>query len=396
VTGRSIAIAGAGIGGLAAAIACACAGDRITVLEREALLGEIGAGIQCGPNMTRLLQAWGLGRAIGEIAGRPEAIVAMDGHSGRQLGHLALDDMQQRYGAPYLTLHRADLHAALLAAARQVAEIKLDFPVARANVEAQQVLLGDVGGTSLPFDAAIGADGLWSGVRSAVWQDAPPLATGDWAWRSMIAMRDLPLRLRANQVTVWLGPRMHVVSYPVRAGELLNVAAFTESGAQAVSDPQDWSKGGTLPDLLAALGPVCTSLRETLEYLHGLQRWLVHARPPLAGPHAMIDWSSKRIALLGDAAHPMRPYMAQGAGMAIEDACVLGQCLNAEADLAVALTQYAQRRWWRNARVQRKAQKNGVIFHAGGLLRASRDLALRFKPGVMDTPWLYGFDASNS
>ncbi len=393
MTGRSIAIAGAGIGGLAAAIACGLAGDRITVLEREAVLGEIGAGIQCGPNMSRLLRTWGLDRTIGEVASRPEAIVAMDGHSGRQLGRFALDDMPQRYGAPYLTLHRADLHAALLAAARQLAEVELEFPVARVKNKARHVLLGDAAGASLPFDAAIGADGLWSGVRGAVWQDGPPLATGDWAWRGMIAMRDLPAQLRANQVTVWLGPRMHVVSYPVRAGELLNVAAFTESGAQALSDPQDWGKSGTLPDLLAALGPVCAPLRETLECLPGLKRWLVHSRPPLAGPHAMIDWSSKRIALLGDAAHPMRPYMAQGAGMAIEDACVLGQCLQAETGIATALVRYAQRRWRRNARVQAKAQRNGVIFHAGGMLRASRDLALRIKPGVMDVPWLYGFDA---
>jgi salicylate hydroxylase len=191
-------------------------------------------------------------------------------------------------------------------------------------------------------------------------------------------------------VTVWLGPRLHVVAYPVRAGELLNVVAVVQGGAPGSA--QDWDQAGAESELLAAMGPLCAPLRDLVGAMPEWRLWVLQDRPPLAGADEMVNG---RIALLGDAAHPMRPYLAQGAGMAIEDAAELGRCLAGAKDgagtVVDALRTYAANRWARCARVQARAERNGRIFHATGLMRWGRDLSLRMLGDrLLDQPWLYG------
>ena len=206
-------------------------------------------------------------------------------------------------------------------------------------------------------------------------------------YRALVAQADLPAHLRSDQVTVWMGPRLHVVHYPVRSGQWLNLVAIVHGAKPEQS--QDWDQAGHTQALMQAMGAVGRDLHDRLASVPAWRQWALHDREPLSAPSQMAQG---RVALLGDAAHPMRPYLAQGAGMAIEDAQVLAQCLSAG---GVSVTQqlqaYAEQRWARNARVQARAIRNGRIFHAQGALALGRNLSMRFMgERVMDQPWLYG------
>jgi salicylate hydroxylase len=238
-------------------------------------------------------------------------------------------------------------------------------------------------------DWLAGADGLWSSVRHLVWGDGTPVATGHLAYRGIVAQSELSGTLRSQHIAVWLGPRLHVVAYPVRAGDLLNVVAIVQG--QVRDRWQDWDHAAAAADLQAALGQMCPPLRELVHAIPAWRMWPLHERAPLAGPQEMVRG---RVALLGDAAHPMRPYFAQGAGMAIEDADELGRCMSLARESAsqvpAALQQYAAKRWERNARVQRRSQRNGRIFHATGPVRLGRDIALKLLgERLLDANWLY-------
>ncbi|MDB5928927.1 MAG: monooxygenase, FAD-binding protein, partial [Polaromonas sp.] len=246
-------------------------------------------------------------------------------------------------------------------------------------------------------DVLIGADGLWSRVRQLMLGDRPPRATGHLAYRAMVRQASLPEALRSQQVTAWLGPRLHVVQYPVRGGEWLNVVFIVQG--KIVDDLQNWDHGANGLELQGALQGTAAPLRELIEAVtQGGSRaspawrlWALCDRPPLSGAHQQ---ARGRVALLGDAAHPMRPYLAQGAGMAIEDAAELGsalaQALDPALDVPTLLQRYALNRWQRNARVQARSERNGRIFHAEGLLRWGRDLSMRLLGDkVLDVPWLY-------
>ncbi len=395
-------IVGAGLGGLAAALACARQAPRlgrIVLAEQAGALQEVGAGIQCGPNMTRRWQRWGLMPALREQAHAPGAVVARDAASGRELGRLDTRDFEARYGAPYLTVHRADLQAALAAGvAQHGAQVQLLLGMAMSTVDIRDGAVQATGPASARTVSArllIGADGLHSVVRGRFWPETQVPDTGELAWRGMVAMRELPARLRRAEVQAWLGPRMHVVSYPVRGGEWLNVAAFSEShtliDARAKPHSGAWLGEGLLADLLQATGPMCAELAETLAALPGLRRWRVHARAPLQSAADLHHGADSPVALLGDAAHPMQPYLAQGAGMALEDADALAQALSTHGTRPQALAAYARTRWQRNAQVQTRAARNGRVFHAAGPLRLARNLALSLRPQLMDQPWLYGY-----
>jgi salicylate hydroxylase len=385
---KQVVIAGGGIGGLAAAVACAQRGVPVQLLERAAQLSEVGAGIQIGPNVTRILQAWGLGAALSQEAAFPKQLQARDAQTGRVLGTLRLGKRAQAlYGAPYATIHRADLQGLLYAAA-QVAgvDVRLNQTV-RGWREAQEGLQVDTAnGVSLQASALIGADGVWSEVRQQLLGDAPARFTGHLAYRALVAQADLPVHLRSDQITVWMGPRLHVVHYPVRSGQWLNLVAIVH-GAKPEQD-QDWDQAGHTQALMQAMGAVGRDLHERLASVSAWRQWALHERAPVNAPCQMAQG---RVALLGDAAHPMRPYLAQGAGMAIEDAQVLAQCLSAgSASVSQQLQVYAEQRWARNARVQVRAIRNGYIFHAQGLVALGRNLSMRVMgERVMDVPWLY-------
>ena len=384
-----VAIAGGGIGGLAAALAAARAGCAVKVFEKAAALSEVGAGIQLGPNVTRILQSWGLGDALRETACAPERLQVRSAESGKVLGELRLGDaIAERYGAPYLTLHRADLHAVLLSASKQMQiELQLDHAVQKFQQMPQSVFV-QTSDLMHEVDALIGADGLWSNTRQQLLNDGPPNRYGHLAYRALIRQTDLPEKLRSQNVTAWLGTKMHAVQYPVRGGEWLNVVAFLHG--KVPDDFQNWDHSANAGDLTRQMASCCPQLQGTLQAAPDWRLWVMHDRAPLQGPHQMAQG---RVALLGDAAHPMRPYLAQGAGMAIEDAAELGLVLKGAtpASAPAALQYYATNRCERNARVQARALRNGQIFHATGPVRWGRDAAMKLLgEKLLDMSWLYG------
>ncbi len=382
-------VAGGGIGGLAAALACARKGVPVELFERSQQLSEVGAGIQIGPNVTRILQVWGLGDALVQVAAFPTRLQARDAQTGQVLGNLPLGERAQAlYGAPYATIHRADLqnllHDAALAAGVQV---RLGQTVQGWRETAGGVEVNSADEPSVHADALIGADGVWSAVRQQLLGDAPARFTGHLAYRALVAQKDLPAHLRSDEVTVWMGPRLHVVHYPVRSGQWLNLVAIVQGEKPAQAET--WDAVGHTQALIQAMGAVGRDLHERLASVPAWRQWALHDRAPLSEASQMAQG---RVALLGDAAHPMRPYLAQGAGMAIEDAQALAHCLSAgSASVSGQLQAYAEQRWARNARVQARAIRNGRIFHAEGLVALGRNLSMRLLgERLMDVPWLYG------
>ena len=391
-----LVVAGGGIGGLAAALAASRAGCDVRVLERASALSDVGAGVQLGPNVTRVLHDWGLLDALQSVAAFPERLQVRNAEAGALLGELPLGQaMATRYGAPYATVHRADLHGLLIEALHQQADINMHAGRALQSFSqsADAVKLRTATGSDIECDALIGADGLWSTVRQQMLGDGLPQRTGHLAYRALVTQAALPSPLRTNDVTVWLGRRLHVVQYPVRGGDQLNVVAFVHGEVREDAGALiDWDHSANRPDLLAALGGTCAGLRGLIEAIPAWRLWVMYDRPTMQGAH---QHALGRVALLGDAAHPMRPYLAQGAGMAIEDAAELGNALSqAKAvafDVPALLQRYALNRWQRNARVQARALRNGQIFHADGLMRWGRDASIKLLGAkVLDMPWLYG------
>lgn len=388
---QQILIAGGGIGGLAAALACSRAGWAVQLVERTPAFGEVGAGIQMGPNVVRVLHGWGLEQPLKQVAAFPDVLRVRSAANAEALGSLRLGERTRAlYGAPYATIHRADLHRLLLTAVVQQGSTGLHVGQRLASyVDSGSAVQAQTdAGLSLQGQALIGADGLWSSVRQQLLHDVPPRVTGHLAYRAMVRQVDLPAALRSQEVTVWLGAQLHVVQYPVRGGEWLNVVAIVEGAVSDGSDVQDWDHATHTRDLQAALGNTCRTLQDLVAAIQTWRLWALCDRPPMAGAH---EQAQGRVALLGDAAHPMRPYMAQGAGMALEDAACLQRVL-AESGLPMAqrLQHYAHQRWQRNARVQARSIRNGNIFHATGLVRWGRDVSMRLLgERLLDVPWLY-------
>lgn len=396
---NKVVVAGGGIGGLACALALSRAGVEVDLLEQATAFGEVGAGLQLGPNAVRVLDHWGLTDALHACAAFPESLQVRDAHNAALLGKLRLGALSRaHYGQPYATIHRVDLHSLLLDAVRGAAGIRLHLGARLAGYEETAAGVRVTGENDEIFeaDALVGADGLWSRVRAEMLGAQPARVSGHLAYRGMVAAEDLPGVMREPVVTAWLGPRLHVVHYPVRRGEWFNVVAVVEGllgrghGGPPGSDPQSWSHEARQADLLRALGPVCPDLKAMLDRVGEWKLWALNDRAPVASAE---EHARGRVALLGDAAHPLRPYLAQGAAMALEDAWTLGRLAGAagsQPDWADLFARYAQTRWQRNARVQTRSQRNGTIFHASGALRFARNAAMAMMgESLMDNPWLY-------
>lgn len=390
-----IDIAGAGLAGLAAAIACARAGFAVRVHEQAPALRELGAGVQLSPNATRILRQWGVLGAVLAVATQPRAVCSMNSLSGRELAAMPCSG-----DAPFLSVLRADLQQVLATEAQRLgAQLRFSDPLHLGDTAA---LAGHLAGGA---HAVLACDGIWSQNRDLLTAARPPAPTGHWAWRALVPLAHLEDQATAPRlpaggwaepvVRAWLGKNHHIVTYPVGSGRWLNVAAFTPT-RHIQPDATLWAQTANAAQLRAALGPVCAALQGLLGALEAdpsaLSRWVVNALPPVT---QAAQLAAGAFALLGDAAHAMRPYAAQGACMAIEDAQVAGLQLAAQPiDAAAALAAYAQVRCARVGRVQRHALRNERIFHLSPPAAWARDLALHWRPQLMGSPWLYGYDAS--
>lgn len=384
---RPVLIAGGGIGGLSASIALARAGIETSVLERSAFTEESGAGIQLGPNATRLLRDMGVLDAIEPAAFKPEAIWLFDGVSGKRLSTVPLgDNPEQRYGAPYVTLHRADLHAGLHAVAENLAPVELrsSFEITQVKTLEDGVTVQSAGGHRVEGSSLIGADGLWSAVRKTIAPGAELRFAGATASRGLIPTKDLPAPFSEPVVGLWLGPRSHLVHYPVRGGEALNVVAVSDGGGEV----QGWNQQGDAAALLSGFARWCRESKSLLEQVEAWRRWSLYRLPTLN------RWSVRTTTLLGDAAHPVLPFLAQGAALAIEDAVTLASSLGAlPDDPAAAFRQYEALRRPRATRVERQSRRFRWIYHLSGPARFARNFALEHrepKNALKQFDWLYG------
>jgi len=386
-------VAGGGIGGLAAAYVLARGGHRVTVLEQSAAFGEIGAGIQLGPNIFRMFAHLGLTEAVNRVAFFPAGLGMNDVRTGEKVVRVPLGETAiAAYGFPYGVIYRADLHQVFLEACRALPGITLRTG---AKVEsftqhgaAVQVRLA--GGETLEAAALIGADGLWSRIREAVVGDGKPRISGHIAYRAVLRREDVPAHLWSDDVLLWGGEKTHLVHYPLRRGELFNLVAVFHSNKY----DEGWNTFGDTAELTERFAGAVPQVRELLGKIETWKMWVLCDREPVE------NWSDGRVTLLGDAAHPMLQYLAQGAGQAIEDAVVLGAALaRSKGDVAQAFRDYQQARYLRTGRVQLTARFYGDIYHASGVQRELRNRMFQGgqeSAGFAGLGWMYqGLDLEN-
>ncbi len=382
-----IAVAGAGLGGLAAAAVLLQRGHRVRVYEQSATPGEVGAGIQMSANAMKVLDALDLRAALEPHAVRPKAFEFRRFDSGEPLHRIPLGEAHERaHGAPYFQLHRADLHAALW---RRVQALDPQALVPGARLlsfeeDEQQVRLRFEAAPPAAAQLLVGADGIRSTVRRAVVGEDRPVFTGQVAWRCTVPTERIPPELRTDVVsTIWCGPRNHAVTYWLRAGRLLNFVGCVEREWEEES----WTARRPWAELDADYAGWHPMVRAAVEAVDRDQcfRWALNNRAPVQ------RWSSGRATLLGDAVHATLPYMAQGAAMAIEDAAVLARALELPLPLDERLRRYESHRGPRTARVVRESSEMGELYHivdADAMRRAfvERDIA------KSRNEWLYPYD----
>ncbi len=375
---RRALIAGAGIGGLTTALALARENFKVDIFERAPVLQEFGAGLQLTPNATRILERLGILEAVRGLATAPRAIRILRGADDAELARLPIADAERRWGAPYLVIHRADLQRALAESATRLPNValRLGTEVAGIGADGDGVSIGLKRGLLTMREAGdvlIGADGLRSLVRERIGLGAAdaPIFSGRVAFRATVASQCLPARWSASEVTLRLGAKAHLVHYPLRGGSIVNLVAAIESTWRGEMGDHPWDGVADRPALDRAFRDWSDDARALIGAAVDWRAWPLFVRPPIA------RFSLGAVALLGDAAHPMTPFLAQGAAQAIEDADALARRLAASADVANALAAYSGDRVARTTRVQRDALAQGRIYHMSGPLALARDLTMR-------------------
>jgi salicylate hydroxylase len=371
LSGRhTIIVAGAGMAGLTASLALAHRGFPVLLCERSRQLAEFGAGLQITPNAGHVLAGLGIGDALAKAASEPAAIDVRAAATGRMITSTSLADFPRRYGLPYRSFHRVELQrilAAAVAAERRI-DFRLGTTVAGFVREADGVIVRlERGGTTELKEAAalIGADGVWSSIRAAIGGRAAR-PSGRTAWRATIPADKAPAVVAGNRIGLWLGPDAHLVHYPVRGGKTVNIVAIIEEPWVG----EGWSEPGNPGDVAAAFAKWSAEARAIIAAPTEWRKWA------LVAVNATGPWVKDRTALIGDAAHAMLPFLAQGAAMAIEDAAVLADKLAKESDVSTALRAYEAERQPRVARLAGAARQTGDYYHFGSLAAAARDLAL--------------------
>jgi salicylate hydroxylase len=379
-------IVGGGIGGLATALAIARTGRSAHVLERSPEFAELGAGLQLAPNASRVLDRVGILEAVHKQAFFPRRLLMMDMVSGEEITHLSLDEkFLARYGYPYFVVHRGDLLNIQVEACRAAGDrITLESNKAVVAIEdlgdGARVACAD--GSVYECDALVGADGLWSMTRKVVHDDGDPICAEYVAYRGVVPMQEMPRHPGLDSMTIWIGPEKHFVQYPLRRGEICNQVVVFRSHRYR-SDGDDW---GTADEMHEQFAEACDYVRSALALVDHSRHWTMHDRLPIP------SWTRNRITLLGDAAHPMLQYVAQGACQALEDsACLAAALAQHEGDGARGFHAYQESRSPRATRVQRWARQFGEILHrpnAGSGIR--RALAEHANNEFFYFDWLYG------
>jgi salicylate hydroxylase len=389
---RTVIIAGAGIGGLVAALALVQRGFRVLLFDQAQRLEEVGAGIQLSPNASRILISLGLEQKLRPLVVAPSELVVMHARTARVLARAALSDAaEKRYGSPYWVIHRGDLQSVLVAAVADTPDIslRLGTRVEDFAFHSQGITVATASSEGPAEErglALICADGLWSNLRRRLGHRGEPRFARYTAWRALVDAT-APSLGAPTSINLWLGRYAHVVHYPVRGGRLLNVVAIVRDDWREAG----WSAAGERSGLLARFpaGMWPASVRDILAAADNWRKWALFDRAPIT------SWGKGAVTLLGDAAHPMLPYLAQGAAAAIEDAAVLArQLAETPGGAERALRLYESARYRRTARVQRAARRNGMIYHIGGaeaLLHILALVAIRARGLLARYDWLYGW-----
>jgi len=388
-----VIVAGGGIGGLAAALALVRQGFEVTVLEQAPEIGEIGAGIQLGPNAFHAFDALGVGDKARGRAVYTDYMVMHDAIDEYQVGKIETGEaFRKRFGNPYAVIHRVDVHLSLLEGAQETGKVQFHTNTRIVSFEQDEasktVTAIDQNGKRWTGQALIGADGGKSVLRQQYVND-PPRVTGHVVYRAVVDRKDFPQDLQWNAASLWAGPKCHLVHYPLRGGEQYNVVVTFHSRQQ-----EEWGvTDGSKEEVESYFQGISPKARQLIELPKTWKRWATADREPIG------NWVFGRATLLGDAAHPTTQYMAQGACMAMEDAVTLGEALRVcNKDWDAALQLYQKNRITRTARIVLSGREMGRLYHAAGVERLIRNSLWkgrsqeRFYDAI---EWLYGWNVNN-
>lgn len=388
---QSIIVVGGGIGGLAAAQALTQQGIAVLLLEQADHIGEIGAGIQLGPNAYAALDALGAGPSARSRSVFTDHLIMMDAVDAHEVARIEVGEaFRERFGNPYGVIHRADIHLSILEAVQNnpLIQFKTSVCIKSLEQDADGVTLVDQNGNVYHADGVIGCDGVRSVVRDALHGELPRV-TGHVVYRAVVDEKDMPEDLRVNAPMLWAGPRCHLVHYPLRGGKQYNLVVTFHSNQQ-----EEWGvTEGSKEEVLSYFEGIHPRPRQMLDRPTSWRRWATADREPVD------KWSEGRVTILGDAAHPMTQYLAQGACSALEDAVVLGQAIkHCNFDLAQAFHLYETIRIPRTARILWSAREMGRLYHAKGVERQVRNQLWdgRTQEQFYDSlQWLYGWSLNN-